>query len=416
MEISYMELKKTSGMYVGKSILVVGFNSRPIAKSLYRCGFVPYAVDFFGDLDLSPVTAEYAAVAPVLARQQEIPSSLQRSFQEIMVELASDMVDRHPRIEACFLGSGFDDYPELVEQINSIVPLIGTNAKGIRATRDFEGVRLIATEVGFQIPKTIHISDSQAMERLSLPYVLTPTHSSGGLSKRLIQSPLDLQFLAETPSSTKNDLLAEEFIKGYPMSCTFIKTGEVVKILAINDQIIGEPLCHPPGSFYYCGNVTPTRAPENITRKAQLCCQRLAELLPIQGMNGIDFVGTPQGIYFMEVNPRIPGSLAPIEISLDRSILDAVFLSASDLERLKFVPRFTGVKYILYAPQAIRPAAQTFLKGQGGICDIPAGEQVIEKGEPICTVLTRGRTSIETLGRIKQISLGIYRRLLEKSF
>ena len=36
------------------SILVVGFNTRPLAYSLKKAGYEVYAVDFFGDLDLYP--------------------------------------------------------------------------------------------------------------------------------------------------------------------------------------------------------------------------------------------------------------------------------------------------------------------------------------------------------------------------
>ncbi len=391
-----------------KVFLVVGYNSRPISNSLYRSGFVPYAVDFFGDLDLSPVTAEYAAVAPVLAQAP------QKSFQEIMLDLAFDLVERHPHIEGCFLGSGFDDRPDLVEKFSAKIPVIGTDAKGIRTCRDFEGVRRIAIEAGFRIPKTVPIRDSTANKLLSLPYVLTPKHSSGGLSKSLIQNAADLQKQVETFGETQNDLIAEEFIDGYPMSCTFIKTGEMVNILAINDQVIGEPLCNPPGSFYYCGNVTPSQAPAEITTQARDSCQKLAELLPVQGMNGIDFVGTSDGIYFMEVNPRIPGSLAPIEISLDRPLLDAIFLPASDLARMKPLPKHVGVKYILYAPLAIPTSMQHYLRHERGICDIPTGERIIEQGEPICTVLTRGTSAIETLGRTRQITREIYKKVLGK--
>jgi len=399
-------------MFLAKAILVVGFNSRPIAKSLNNAGFSVYAVDFFGDWDLSPVTEDFAAVAPVLERSGEIQGASQRSFQEIMIELAADLVNKHPRIQGCLLGSGFDDRPELVEKINSIVPLIGTSANGIRVARDFEGIHRMAAEAGFKIPKIIPAIDSLALSKIQLPYVLTPRHSSGGLSKKLIQKPLDLQNELDLSLETRENLVIEEFVPGYPMSCTFIKTRDTVNIVAVNDQVIGEPACNPPGPFYYCGNVTPTRAPGMIAKRARLCCQSLAELLPVQGLNGIDFVGTPEGIYFMEVNPRIPGSLAPIELALDRSILDAIFLPSTSLQRVKFIPKYTSVKYVLYAPQLILPEKQVALRREIGICDIPSGERVIEKGEPICTVLTRGERFIETYERTRHISCGIYDRLL----
>ena len=36
------------------SVLIVGFNTRPLAYSLNKTGYKVYAVDFFGDLDLYP--------------------------------------------------------------------------------------------------------------------------------------------------------------------------------------------------------------------------------------------------------------------------------------------------------------------------------------------------------------------------
>ena len=37
-----------------KSVLVVGFNTRPLAYSLKIANYDVYAVDFFGDADLYP--------------------------------------------------------------------------------------------------------------------------------------------------------------------------------------------------------------------------------------------------------------------------------------------------------------------------------------------------------------------------
>ena len=37
-----------------ESVLVAGFNTRPLVYSLNRAGYEVYAIDYFGDLDLYP--------------------------------------------------------------------------------------------------------------------------------------------------------------------------------------------------------------------------------------------------------------------------------------------------------------------------------------------------------------------------
>ena len=41
-----------------KSVLVAGFNTRPLVYSLFNASYEVYAVDFFGDLDLFPYIKE----------------------------------------------------------------------------------------------------------------------------------------------------------------------------------------------------------------------------------------------------------------------------------------------------------------------------------------------------------------------
>ena len=44
------------------SVLVIGFNTRPLAYSLSKASYKVYAVDFFGDLDLYPYVDDYIIV------------------------------------------------------------------------------------------------------------------------------------------------------------------------------------------------------------------------------------------------------------------------------------------------------------------------------------------------------------------
>ena len=48
------------------SILIIGFNTRPLVYSLYQAGYDVFAVDFFGDLDLYPFVKDSLIISKEL--------------------------------------------------------------------------------------------------------------------------------------------------------------------------------------------------------------------------------------------------------------------------------------------------------------------------------------------------------------
>jgi len=396
-----------------ETVLVVGFNSRPLAKSLTQSGIAVYAVDFFGDWDLSPVTVDYLAANAVLAQNGERGEAVPGRFQEIMVDLAKQIVDRYPAIELCIMGSGFDDYFDLVDEINHVVPVIGNTQDTLRVLRNEATMSTAATEAGFRIPPSMPVSILDAANDVRTPCVLSPDYSSGGLTKILIQNPDELDAQIKALGPERNRFTVEDFIPGRPMSCTFI-AGGVNKIIAINDQLIGEDGCYPQGPLYYCGNVTPSGASPAVIEQARQCCQRLIDSLPIRGMNGIDFVAGKDGLYFMELNPRVPGSLEPIELSLKQPILADIFLESSELESREYTSQRAAAKYVLYAPREVSPSAQHLLRTMAWVEDIPAGESSIHIGEPICTAFATGETPDQARGKGSQLTKEIYEALFSE--
>ena len=89
-----------------KSVLVVGFNTRPLAYSLNKAGYDVYAVDFFGDLDLYPSVKDCLIITKELETQYNL---IKDNCSVFLTKFAIDMLQKYPKIENLILGSGLDD-------------------------------------------------------------------------------------------------------------------------------------------------------------------------------------------------------------------------------------------------------------------------------------------------------------------
>ena len=92
-----------------KSVLVVGFNTRPLAYSLNKAGYDVYVVDFFGDLDLYPYVKDYIIITKELNARY---NSIKNKYQQFLAHYTINLLDRYPDIENLIIASGMDDYLE----------------------------------------------------------------------------------------------------------------------------------------------------------------------------------------------------------------------------------------------------------------------------------------------------------------
>ena len=93
-----------------KSVLVVGFNMRPLAYSL------KIAVDFFGDIDLYPNVKD----SLVLIKELETDyKSIKGKYGKLLSEFTLQMLRKYPKINYLIIGSGLDDAYEERETILS---------------------------------------------------------------------------------------------------------------------------------------------------------------------------------------------------------------------------------------------------------------------------------------------------------
>jgi predicted ATP-grasp superfamily ATP-dependent carboligase len=143
-----------------KSVLVVGFNTRPLAYSLSQAGYDIYAVDFFGDLDLFPLIKDHISVTKELEYDyhslKEIPSLFFGKF-------AKDMLKRHKNLRYLLIGSGLDDAYEVREFLSSEIRdtqilSINNSVDVIKKARDIENIFKFLKSNGYEVPHSISFS------------------------------------------------------------------------------------------------------------------------------------------------------------------------------------------------------------------------------------------------------------------
>ncbi|MHA2182553.1 MAG: ATP-grasp domain-containing protein [Promethearchaeota archaeon] len=394
-----------------KSVLVVGFNTRPLAYSLRKAGYDVYAVDFFGDLDLYPHVKD----SLILIRELDTNySSIKSSYSELLSSFTLKMLRKYPDIDYLIIGSGLDDAYKEREDIlskriekNYKIRDLNNEIETIRKARNIKQIYEYLKFNKFNVPISIPYQRLKFYEhRLVFPIIFKRFKSAGGLNIFKIRTLEELNSLIKS-LSVKNgnlsDWLIQEYIEGIPVSCTTISNGKESIVISINRQIIGEPRLNPPKEFIYCGNTVPGGLSKKDDKLISKISIFLANKLGLRGINGFDYVLRDHYPYLMEINPRIPGSIRASEVSLDLNLLN-LHVKSFDLNQWDSVKksikskRSTGftTKLIFFAPKEIREDLIVKINNLEYIHDQSEPNKNILKGEPLCTVLYKAHSFSES--------------------
>ncbi len=233
-----------------------------------------------------------------------------------------------------------------------------------------------------------------------------------------------------------SNLFFQERVGGDSVSAIFVSrdaaegTSSTTKLLAISRQLVGDQ-AFGAAEFRYCGSIGPIQlSPEN-TQQIEKIGQFLRREFGISGVWGIDFIVNQNGVWPVDINPRVTASAELLEaLILDSAtsltgIVDVMLQSCgqtnanelfAELDRTKFAdkaPPFIEGKAILFNRGAT-PVSITsrlfaelrssfdgsfFTKSKLGysIADVPCPGQIIPAGYPILTIRVRCREVDEAL-------------------
>lgn len=401
-----------------KSVLVVGFNTRPLAYSLTKAGYAVYAVDFFGDIDLYPHVKD----SVILIKELETDySSIKSKYSKLLSSFTIKMLKKYPDIEYLLIGSGLDDaYEERKDILNERMKKnykirdLNNDIETIKKARNIQQIYEYLKFNKINIPISIPYQKLKFYEhRLVFPIIFKRYKSAGGISVYKIETLEGLTSIIKF-LSVKNinllDWLIQEYIDGVPVSCTTISNGSESRVVSVNRQIIGEPLLNPPKEFIYCGNIVPAGLSKEDDKLISKISIFLTNKLGLRGINGFDYVLKDHYPYLMEINPRIPGSIRASEKSLGLNLLD-LHVRSFDLNQWDSVKKSikskksTGfaTKLIFFAPKDIDKNSLTRINNLEYIHDKSEPNKNILKGEPLCTVLYKAHSLSESYNGAQRI-------------
>ncbi len=398
------------------SVLLVGFNTRPLAYSLRNAGYKVYTVDFFGDMDLYPYVDDYIIVLKELESNY---SSLKNKYSKSLANFAMELHRKHRDAGFLLIGSGLDDaYEErelILEEIKSFNTInVNNDLQVIRKSRDVKYLFNLLKANGYKVPLSYNFETFQ-IKKLSMefPFILKKKRSAGGTNVYKIEDKKNLVNqikILEKKEFIPSGWIIQEYIEGIPVSCTVVSNGKECEIISINRQIIGEKFLNAPKDFMYCGNIVPAGLSEDEEKIIAEMSIYLTIELGIKGINGFDFVLKDQYPYLMECNPRIPGSIRASESVLDLNLLDFHIKSfiPNKWEEIKNLLKSREIKtvatkLIFFTPKEIDKNIVPKINNLKFIHDKSEPNKNILKGEPLCTILYKAENFSESYSGAKKI-------------
>jgi predicted ATP-grasp superfamily ATP-dependent carboligase len=401
---------------MARPLIIVGASARAAAFSARDAGFEPWCADLFADVDLQSI----ATVQRIVGYPHALPALLAAS----------------PDAPWMYTGA-LENYPDLVDELALIRPLVGNAGRALRAARDPVRIARELAEAGFNSPRV-------SLSAVELPrdgsWLRKPLRSAGGQG-------VEVWTGAHTGRASDGDpYYYQQRIDGVPISAVFVAADGAAPILGVTRQLVGDGgsgACNATAvagrarqaSYRYCGSIGPQILPESHYQALARAGQVVARRCGLSGLFGMDAIWNEVGVWPVEINPRYTASIEVLErasalrtqIRRSRRMLSiGLHDAACTLRQLpaslgQSDESFAG-KLIYYAPcegcfssDAARWATQqNLLQSWPVVADIPAAGSGFRQGEPVVTLRAEGASLDQVDSQLRQISTEFEAHLLRR--
>lgn len=355
-------------------VLIAGLSGRALAAAARRAGYRPLVADLFQDLDTRRLAARCIALPGDLAggiRDDDVIATL------------ADLASGAARAPAGFVpGAGFEDRPELLARIGQRLPLLATAPERQAQVKDPRRFTVLLDLLGIAHPEV----------RLQ-----PPADPRGWLVKRSAASGGSHVRPARPGDGPAAQRYFQKRVAGRPVSALFLADGARAMTLGFSEQWRSPG--GPRSPFRFGGAVQPAGITRTMAARLDQAVRKVSAAAGLRGLCSADFLLRRGGFHLLEINPRAGATLDIFDLDPDAPLF-ALHRAACDgrLPAAWHPPRRGSACAIVYARR--RVAVPQGHRWPRWTADRPASGTEIAKGEPICTVLARGRHSAEARHRV----------------
>jgi len=397
-----------------QNLLIVGVDTVFAAASAKKAGYNVYVADYFGDIDLRRVCRDFMAV--IEQKEGKSCGRIMWNFKpEAFLQMAKILVKKH-NIDAILLSSGLDDYFDVLCGLNSLAPIMGNPPKVFMDIRKEPKFFDELESLGVPHPETATAKDvfeaKEIAANMGFPVVVKPVKGFGGVDIKLVSNQEEMEKVFPITSQSSENIIVQKFIEGVHASISILAGESGVRVLSINEQLLGLPSVFQHEPFGYCGNIVPLKVDSSIFEKCKSIAEKIASHFSLIGSNGIDIVISSNGEpYVIEVNPRFQGTLGCVEEVLGINLVESHIRAClyGELPSVRSSSKFC-TRLILYSPKRVfAPDLAAFQEA----VDIPLPNSIIEEGEPLCSILAVGKSRNSSFRKAERLARRIYGRLRE---
>ena len=363
-----------------EKLLLIGIDTRSMLNSALKLDYEIYSSSYFSTLDTPKIKNQKIILNEI---EDESCGSFEDQFNsKHLLEISEEYLDEVDYIIPISGVSPSDFSKEHQKKILGTV-----NVKAIENKyRFYEKIK-----DKFLTPMTFHVSDmDEALEinenHEDIQFILKPLQGSGGYDINLLNNDSDIQF-------NDGEYMLQEYVRGINVSSSLLSSKTDAKTI-INTRLLCENDFGIDDSFIYIGNILPLTCEsimedvndvDDINKQMNETSEKLAHKFNLVGSNGVDYILNENGLYVIEINPRIQGTFECVEKSLDINMLDA-HIRACNGEIIDIPkPKYYAYKKIIYSPTRMKYEKIDL----DNIYDLPHIGSITEKSEPLLTIIDK---------------------------
>ncbi|MFB0502009.1 MAG: ATP-grasp domain-containing protein, partial [Candidatus Bathyarchaeia archaeon] len=271
------------------NLLVIGIDVVSLASSARKAGYQVYAVDYFGDQDLKHLCRKTRSI--IRQRTGETCGQINTNFRpEALIQLTKDLL-KDNEIDAALLSSGLEDSPEVLFELNDLVPILGNPPDVIQKVRKKTQFFQELERLGIPHPETATAENfEEAKEKskdIGFPVVVKPSKGFGGAGVREAQNTQELKQAFRNATLFDNKVSIQERVSGTPASASLISSTDKAVVLTLNEQLLGMREVGQREPFGYCGNVVPLSLTALLTDVCKSVVEKVILHFGLVGSNGV---------------------------------------------------------------------------------------------------------------------------------